>query len=163
MKRLMKAFQVRCLIYNEKEVEYVDFLGVEDILSFPNNDVDEFYTDEENYLFIREVIADPLLSIFMTREREKEQEKYGKSKVLLSGVWEVHNRHQGIPLMGSVTLILGCCLVLMLRNGEWNELTGCPKDRGKDQPNSRTKYLQHRENDADQTDFGASLLLCSIL
>jgi hypothetical protein len=57
--------------YNEEEVEYVDFLGVEDILNSPNNDVDEFYTDEENYMFIREVTADPFLSIFMAREERK--------------------------------------------------------------------------------------------
>jgi hypothetical protein len=37
--------------YNEEEVEYVDFLGVEDILNSPNNDVEEFYTDEKNYMF----------------------------------------------------------------------------------------------------------------
>jgi hypothetical protein len=37
--------------YNEEEVGYVDFLGVEDILNYHNNDVDEFYEDEENYMF----------------------------------------------------------------------------------------------------------------
>jgi hypothetical protein len=58
--------------YNEEEVEYVDFLGVEDILNSPNNDVDEFYTDEENYMFIREATTDPFLSVFMARGREKE-------------------------------------------------------------------------------------------
>jgi hypothetical protein len=58
--------------YNEEEVEHVDFLGVEDILNSPNNDVDEFYTDEENYMFIREVTIDPFLSIFMACGREKE-------------------------------------------------------------------------------------------
>ena len=72
--------------YNEEEVEYVDFLGVEDILNSPNNDVDEFYTDEENYIFIREVTTDPLLSIFMACGREKEQDKYGKSEELTNGV-----------------------------------------------------------------------------
>jgi hypothetical protein len=72
--------------YNEEEVEYVDFLGVEDILNSPNHDVDEFYTDEENYMFIREVTADPFLSIFMARGREKEQEKCGKFEELTSGV-----------------------------------------------------------------------------
>jgi hypothetical protein len=149
--------------YNEEEVEYVHFLGVEDILSSPNNDIDEFYTDEENYLFIREVTADPFLSIFMAHGREKEQEKYGKSKVLPSGVWGIHDKHQGISLMGSVTPILGCCLVLILSKGERNELTGHPKDRGKDQPNLRTNSLKHGGNDADQIEFRASLLLCSIL
>jgi hypothetical protein len=50
----------------------------------------------------------------------------------------------------SVTLILGCCLVLILRNDDWNELTGHPKDRGKDWPNSRMNSLQPGEDDADQ-------------
>jgi hypothetical protein len=58
--------------YNEEEVEYVDFLGVEDILNSPNNDVDEFYADEENYMFTRKIMADPFLSIFMARKRENE-------------------------------------------------------------------------------------------
>jgi hypothetical protein len=58
--------------YNEEEVEYVDFLGVEDILNSPTNDVDEFYMDEKNYMFTREVMADPFLSVFMACGREKE-------------------------------------------------------------------------------------------
>jgi hypothetical protein len=80
--------------YNEEDVEYVDFLGVEDFLDSPNHDVDEFYMDEENYMFIREVTADPFLSIFMARGREKEQEKYGKLQELTSGVWGFHDKHQ---------------------------------------------------------------------
>jgi hypothetical protein len=117
--------------YNEEEVEYVDFLGVEDILNSPNNDVDEFYTDEENYMFIREVTADPFLSIFMARGREKEQEKFGKSKELTSGVLGFHDKHRSMSMMKSVAFIMGCCFVLVLRMGEWNELMGHPKDRGK--------------------------------
>jgi hypothetical protein len=50
-----------------------------------------------------------------------------------------------------------CGLVVELSEGEWNGLTGHPKDR----PNSRTNSLQHGENDEDQTEFGASLLLRS--
>ena len=38
-------------------------------------------------MFIREVIVDPFMSIFMAHGREKEQEKYGKSEELTSGVW----------------------------------------------------------------------------
>jgi hypothetical protein len=83
-------------IADYKEVKYVDFLGVEDILNSPNSDVDEFYTDEENYMFIREVTANPFMSIFMACGREKEQEKYDKSEELTSGMWGVHDRHQGI-------------------------------------------------------------------
>jgi hypothetical protein len=52
--------------------------------------------------------------------------------------------------MRSVTLILECCLVLILRNDDWNELTGYPKDHGKDWPNSRMNSLQPREDDVDQ-------------
>jgi hypothetical protein len=137
-------------IVDYKEVEYVDFLGVEDILNSPNNDVDEFYTDEENYMFIREVTADPFMSIFMASGREKEQEKYGKSKELTSGVWGVHDRHQRISMMRSVTLILRCCLVLILRKDDWNELTGHLKDCGKDWPNSRMNSLQPGEDDEEQ-------------
>jgi hypothetical protein len=70
--------------YNEEDVEYIDFLGVEDILNSPNNDLCEFYADEENYMFTREIMADPFLSIFMARGREKEQEKYGKVEYLPS-------------------------------------------------------------------------------
>jgi hypothetical protein len=36
-----------------------------------------------------------------------------------------------------------------LRRGEWNELTGHPKDRGKNRRNSRTNSLQPGENDVD--------------
>jgi hypothetical protein len=57
--------------YNEEEVEYVDFLDVEDILNSPNNDLGEFYLDEENYMFTRKTMANPFLSIFMACGRKK--------------------------------------------------------------------------------------------
>jgi hypothetical protein len=104
--------------YNEEDVEYVDFFGVEDILNSPNNDVDEFYTDEENYMFIREVTTDPFLSIFMARGREKKQDKYGKSEELTSGVWGFHDKYRRMPMMMSVAFIGKCRLVLILRKGE---------------------------------------------
>ena len=47
-----------------------------------------------------------------------------------------------MPMMKSVAFIGGCCFVLVLRMGEWNELTGHPKDCGKNQQNSRTNPLQ---------------------
>ena len=37
-------------------------------------------------MFIRETTANPFLSIFMARRRENEQQKYGKSEELPSGV-----------------------------------------------------------------------------
>jgi hypothetical protein len=52
-------------------------------------------------------------------------------------------------MMKKIAFIVECCLVLILRNGEWNELTGYPKDRGKNRLNLRMNSLQPRENDAD--------------
>jgi hypothetical protein len=146
--------------FNFEIIDYVDFLGIDNILfNFHNND--GFGVVGNNYMFKREVPADPFLGIFMACGKEKEREKYGKSKVLPSGVWGHQNNRQSTPLMKSIMILMGCGLVVKLRRGEWNGLIGHPKDRGKDRPNSRTNSLQHGENDADQTEFGASLLLRS--
>jgi hypothetical protein len=53
-------------------------------------------------------------------------------------------------MMKSVTFIMGCGLVIILQKGEWNELIGHPKDRGKNELNSRTNSLKHGEDDVDQ-------------
>ena len=93
--------------FNDKEVDYVDFFGVKDILNSPNNDFCEFYGDEKNYMFTRETMTNLFLSIFMARGREKEREKKGKFKVLPNGAWDFHDNHQGISMMRSTTLIFG--------------------------------------------------------
>jgi hypothetical protein len=67
--------------------------------------------------------------------KSKAREKNDKS-TQKRGVWGFHDKHRGTSMMRNVTLILGCSLVLILRNGECNELTGDPKDRGKDSSNS---------------------------
>ena len=102
--------------YNEEEVEYVDFFGVEDFLDSPNNDVDEFYTAEENYMFIKEVIADPFLSIFMARGREKEQDIYGKSEEAPSDVLGFHDKHQSM-LMMKIVIYCGLLFCANLEEG----------------------------------------------
>jgi hypothetical protein len=135
--------------YNKEVVEYIDFLGIEDILNSPNNDIGEFYTDEKNYMFTKEIMVDPFLSIFMARGREKEREKYGKVKHLPNDVRGFNNKPRGMPMIKSITFIVVSCLVLILKKGEWNELTGHPKDRRKNQPNSRTNSLQAGKDNAD--------------
>ena len=135
--------------FNGEEGDYVDFLGVEDILNSLNEDYYEFYTDEKNYMFTRETMAHPFLSIFMACEREKERGKHGKVEYLPSDVQGFNYKHQGMLMMKSIAFIMVCRFVLILRNGEWNELTKHPKDRGKNRPNSRTNSLQQGENDAD--------------
>ena len=56
---------------------------------------------------------------------------------------------QSMPMMKNVAFI-GGCFVLVLRMGEWNELTKHPKNREKNRRNSRTNSLQPREDDADR-------------
>jgi hypothetical protein len=92
-------------------LEIIEFLGIDNILFN-----DGFCAVGKIYVFIR----------------EKKREEYGKSEVLLSGVWGRHNNHQGTLLMKSIMIIIGCGLVVKLRRGEWNGLTGHPKDRGND-------------------------------
>jgi hypothetical protein len=101
-------------------------------------------------MFIRESVVDPFLSIFMACGREKEQQKNGTSEVLPSGAWGFHDKHRSMLMMRSIAFTVGRCLDLILRKGDWNELTGHPKDRGKDRLNSRTNSLQPGEDDADQ-------------
>jgi hypothetical protein len=73
-----------------------------------------------------------------------------KSEVSPSCVWDFHNNHQVILMMRSVTLILGYCLVLILRKGKCNELIGHSKDCGKNRLSSRLNSLQPEENDVEQ-------------
>jgi hypothetical protein len=52
--------------FSDEELDDVDFLGVDDILSDSHNiNCDEFYADEENYMFIKETTTNPFLSIVM--------------------------------------------------------------------------------------------------
>ena len=127
----MKAFSGEVPNYNEEEFDYVDFLGVRDILNSPNNDLGEFYSDEKNYMFTRETMVDSFLNIFMARGTEKERKKYDKVEYLPSDVWGFNDKHRDMPMMKSIAFIVVCYLVLILRKGEWNELTGHPNDHGK--------------------------------
>jgi hypothetical protein len=73
--------------YSDEELDYVDFIGVNDILlDSYNSNCDEFYADEENYMFTREAITDLFLSIFMACGREKARGKHDKHKVWQCGV-----------------------------------------------------------------------------
>jgi hypothetical protein len=58
--------------FTDDELGYIGFLCVDVLSDSHNNDCDEFYTDEENYMFTTETMVDPFLSIFMACGREKE-------------------------------------------------------------------------------------------
>jgi hypothetical protein len=59
--------------FNGEEVDYVNFLGVEDNINPPHDDYGEFYADEENYMFTRETMADPFLSISWHMEGTRQE------------------------------------------------------------------------------------------
>jgi hypothetical protein len=117
--------------YNEKEVEYVDFIGVNVILSNSSNQVcDEIYMAEGNVLSKGDRVVASYLKIFMAYGKEKAREKCGKSTQQCE-VWGFHDKHRSMPMMMSVAFIGKCHLVVIWRKGEWNELTRHPKDRGR--------------------------------
>ena len=58
--------------FNGEDIDYVNFLDIDNILNSPHEDFGEFYTDEKNYMFTRESVVDPFLSVFMAHGRKKE-------------------------------------------------------------------------------------------
>jgi hypothetical protein len=126
--------------YPDKEVGFihqVDFLGVDTILSKTfNQSCDEINGAETTFLSKSEGVFVSFLGILMACGKSKALEKYDKS-TQKRGVWGFHDKHRGTSMMRNATLILGCSLVLILRNGEWNELIRHLKDRGKGNSNSR--------------------------
>jgi hypothetical protein len=69
---------------------------------------------------------------------------------------KINNRHEKIDLFQfsvKLVVVIGCIIfwfqvILVLRNTRWNELIGHPKDRGKEDLNSRTNSFQPGETDA---------------
>jgi hypothetical protein len=109
----------------------VDFLGVDAILSKTfNQSCDKIYGVETTFLSKSEGVFVSSLGILMAYRKGEAQKKHDKS-TWQSDVWGFHDKHQGMSIMKSVTFIIGCGLVMILRKGEWNELTGHPKDHGK--------------------------------
>jgi hypothetical protein len=120
--------------YPDEEVSsihQVDFLGVDVNLSKTfNQSCDEIYGAETTFLSKSEGVFVSSLGILMAYRKGKAQEKHDKS-TRRSGPWGFHDKHQGMSMMKSVTFIMRCGLVIILRKCEWNELIGHPKDRGK--------------------------------
>ena len=142
--------------YPDEEVSsihQVDFLGGDVILSKTlNQSCDEIYGADMTFLSKNERVFVNSLGILMAYGKGEAQEKHDKS-TRQSGVWGFHDKHRGMSMMKSVTFITGCDLVVILRNGEWNELTRHPKDRGKDRSNSMANYLQPGKDDVDRITY----------
>jgi hypothetical protein len=109
-------------------INYVDFIGVDAILSNSSNQIYDM--------------------IYMA---EKRQGGHDKLDIWQSDAWGIQDYHHRLPMIRDITCIVGHFCILILRNGQWNELIGHPKDHGKNRPNSRTNYVQPEENDVDRS------------
>jgi hypothetical protein len=145
----VKSLEGKVFDFSVEPIDYVDFIGIDAILSnYSSQNCDEIYMVEEAFLSKIERVFVSSLGILMACGKGEAQEKHNKF-TWQSGVWGFHDKHQGMSMMKSVTFIMGRGLAVKLRRDDWNELTGHPKDRGRDRPNSRTNSLQPGEDDVD--------------
>jgi hypothetical protein len=145
----VKSLEGKVFDFSVEPIDYVDFIGIDAILSnYSSQNCDEIYMVEEAFLSKIERVFVSSLGIRMACGKSKAREKHNKS-TQKRGVWGFHNNHQDTPLMKITMIIMGRGLAVKLRRDDWNELTGHPKDRGRDRPNSRTNSLQPGEDDVD--------------
>jgi hypothetical protein len=145
----VKSLEGKVFDFSVEPIDYVDFIGIDAILSnYSSQNCDEIYMVEEAFLSKIERVFVSSLGIHMACGKSKAREKHNKS-TQKRGVWGFHNNHQDTPLMKITMIIMGRGLAVKLRRDDWNELTGHPKDRGRDRPNSRTNSLQPGEDDVD--------------
>jgi hypothetical protein len=98
-------------------INYVNFIRVDAILSNSSNQIGN--------------------EIYMAGERREEHDNVDELDFWQTDVQGNQDYHHRLPMIRGIKCILGCCLVLILIRGDWNELTRHPKDRRKDSSNSR--------------------------
>jgi hypothetical protein len=130
---------------SNEEISYVDLIGIGRFLSnSPSNKLDVgFGVLANNFNFCGQERIDNSLKTFMERELEKINERREKIGLFQFSV--------------KLVIVIGCNLfifwfqvTLVLKNTGWNELIGHPKDRGKEDSNSRTNSFQPGETDAEE-------------
>jgi hypothetical protein len=126
---------------SNEEISYVDFIGIERFLSnLPSNKLDVGFGElADNFNFCSQERIDNSLKTFIESELEKINERREKIDLFQFSV--------------RLIVVMGCNLfqvTLVLRNTGWNELIGHPKDRGKEDLNSRTNSFQPGETDAGE-------------
>jgi hypothetical protein len=129
--------------WSNKEISYVDFIGIERFLSNSlSNKLDVgFGMLADNFKFCDQERIDNSLKTFMECELEKINEKREKIDLFQFSV-------RLVVVMGCNLFIIWFQVTLVLRNTGCNELIGHPKDRGKDDLNSRTNSFRPGETDA---------------
>jgi hypothetical protein len=117
-------------------IHQVDFLGVDAILSKTfNQSCNEIYGVETTFPSKSEGIFVSTLGILIACGKSKARQEHGKP------TWQgeaqgLQYKCGGVMMNKAITFIMGCDLVVILRIGDWNELTRHLKDRGKDCSNS---------------------------
>ena len=84
----------------------------------------------------------------MKRELEKINEEYVKIDLSQASVRNFRFTIQDQVVMGCKLFLFQHQVIFMLKSTAWNELIGHPKDRGKDDLNSRASSFKPRETDA---------------
>jgi hypothetical protein len=113
-----------CYSNVEEVFDYVDFLGVNNILS-SSHDLTKILT------FTRETMIDPFFKTFMACEDKITRGKYLSFKVSHGNGHSFKYNHHGHVMIRRTLLIVKYHLVLIMRREEWIELIGHLKDRGK--------------------------------
>jgi len=128
---------------SNEEISFVDLIGIKRFLSnLPSNKLDVgFGVLADNFNFCSQERIDNFLKTFMERELEKINERREKIGLFQFSV-------KLVVVMGCNLFIFWFQVALVLKNTGWNELIGHPKDRGKEDSNSRTNSFQPVETDA---------------
>ena len=120
----------------EEVFDYVDFLGVNNILSNSPNLM-------KILMFTRETMICLFFNTFMVCEEKIIHEKQLKFKVSHSTGQSFQYYHHGLVMIRQTLIIVEYHLVLILRGEECIKLIGHPKDRGKKMMDLRAS-LHHK-------------------
>jgi hypothetical protein len=97
---LDKSLEDKAFDLSVTPINYVDFIGVDAILSNSSNQIcDEIYMAEGNVLSKGDRVVASYLRIFMAYGKDKALEKNDKFEVLPSGVRSFHDKYRGMPMM----------------------------------------------------------------
>jgi hypothetical protein len=119
----IKSPEGKVFNFSVEPIDYVDFIGIDAILSdYFNKNCNEIHMVENTFLSKIEKVFVSSLGILMACGKSKAREKHNKSTQKM-GVWGFHNNHQDTPLMKSTMIIMRRGLVVKLKRGDWNELT----------------------------------------
>jgi len=132
------------------KVNCVDSLGIENfMLNFPKENLDICFSMlEEILIFCGQERIENFWKKFTNSEFMTINQNLVKIISPQVGASNFRYNIQSHIVMGFTLSFFWHQVALVLRSIEWNELIGHPKDRGKDDSNSRTNSFQSDEIDA---------------